>query len=65
MRFDYEPSWDHTYETFGARQRARLLQAKYDQNAIEVEARSVTEVAVLGHDDTTACLDQFEQALGG
>jgi hypothetical protein len=32
---DYEPSWNHTYESFAARQKMRLEEALRNQNAIE------------------------------
>ena len=58
----YEPSWEHTYETFGARQRARLLEARRNQEAID---GSVNSPACLECPAEPIQLDEFEQAMGG
>jgi len=31
MRFDYEPSWEHTYDSFRMRQQTRFRKAAFDR----------------------------------
>jgi hypothetical protein len=63
-KFKYEPSWDHTLDSFKGRMAVHAAMARKDQEAIEVE-EPFLEGCPWDQDQEDILLDEYEQAMGG